>query len=105
MGSLSRKQADKLKYMEYLIKDKQTLYVFLTEEDFFFPGEQPEFCFKAMIILLQTFQQSSLRSYKAAANRDAQLHQGELLNCICLSELQTLTFSCLRVIIKGQSDT
>lgn len=58
-----------------------------------------------MIILLQTFQLSSLRSYKAAANRDAQLHQGELLNCICLSELQTLTFSCLRVIIKGQSDT
>lgn len=36
MGSLSRKQADKLKYMEYLIKDKQTLYVFLTEEEFFF---------------------------------------------------------------------
>lgn len=39
-----------------------------------------------MIILLQTFQQSSLRFYKAAANRDAQLHQCELLDCFCLSE-------------------
>lgn len=39
-----------------------------------------------MIILLQAFQKSSIRSYKAAANRDAQLQQCELLNCICLSE-------------------
>lgn len=86
MGSLSTKQADKLKYMEYLVKDKQTLHVFLTKEDFFFPGEQVEYCFKAMIILLQTFQQSPLRSYKAAVNCNVQLHQCELLNCICISE-------------------
>ena len=33
MGTLSTKQADKLNYMEYLIKDKQTLYVFFTVED------------------------------------------------------------------------
>lgn len=47
MGSLSTKQADKLKYMEYLIKDKQALHVFLTEEDFFFfPGEQVEYFLK-----------------------------------------------------------
>lgn len=87
MGSLSTKQADKLKYMEYLIKDKQALHVFLTEEDYFFFSRRTGWIFfKAMIILLQTFQQSSLISYKAAVNRNVQLHQCELLNCICISE-------------------
>lgn len=97
MGSLSPKQADKHKYVEYLIKDKQTLHVFLTGEDYFFFPEQVEYCFKAMIILLQTLQHSPLRSYKAAVNRNVQLHQCELLNCICISEA-----ACIDVLFAFQ---
>lgn len=60
--------------------------MFSYQKNYFFFPEQVEYCFKAMIILLQTSQQSPPRSYKAAVNRNVQLHQCELLNCICISE-------------------